>query len=109
METVEVKLFLFHGFSVVESQCRGVDVGLLVWVQRINQPGHGRGSALGTTGRSGLERGGMGDDALGRGGERGLGGEGEREGEMVGVGHYWGLGTWRRSGDGREDGDPLGL
>ena len=50
METVKVELILFHGFSVVESQCRGVDVGLFVGIQRINQPGHGLGSALGTAG-----------------------------------------------------------
>ena len=54
METVKVELFLFRGFSIVESQCRSVDVGLFVGVQRINQPGHGLGSALGTAGRSGL-------------------------------------------------------
>ena len=54
METVEVELFLFHGFSVVESQRRGVDVGLLAGVQHINQPGHRLGSALGMAGRSGL-------------------------------------------------------
>ena len=52
METVEVELFLFPGVSLVESQCRGVDVGLLVGVQR--QSGHGLGRALGTAGRIGL-------------------------------------------------------
>ena len=52
METVEVELFLFHGFSVVESQCHGVDVGLLVGVQC--QSGHRLGRVLGTAGRIGL-------------------------------------------------------